>query len=126
MGNVRSIERRLEERFPAKLPVSVWGVDIKGERFLQDALAHNVSLSGALLCGFDAELRSGDVIGVLYSGKKARYRVVWLRYSDGPGKTMAAVQRIENDACPWMDVIVEEVSRSEDSPSNTRFPSDWT
>lgn len=125
MGNVRRIDRRREERFPANLHVTVWGVDTKGARFLQEAVARDISLSGALLSGLEAELKSGDVIGVLYSGKKARYRVVWLRYSDSTEKIQAAVQRIETDVCPWIDVLVDEVSR-EESNQQTRFPSDWT
>lgn len=125
MGNVRRVDRRREARFPSNLQVTVWGVNTKGERFLQDASARDISLSGALLSGLDAELRSGDVVGVLYSGKKARYRVVWLRHSDGAEKIQAAVQRIETDICPWIDVLVDEVS-AEESKQQTRFPSDWT
>ena len=72
MGIVRSFDRRGESRWIANLDVLVWGVDIKGERFLQDAHARDISLSGALLTGLDADLRSGDVIGIRYGKKKAR------------------------------------------------------
>lgn len=119
MTNVRRADRRREERVLANLAVTVWGVDTKGERFLQQARARDISLSGALLTGLNAELKSGDVVGVLYSGKKARFRVVWLRYSDTPEKIQAAVQRIETEACPWIDVLVEEwapAAASEDAP----------
>lgn len=125
MGNVRRVDRRREARFLSNLRVTVWGVNTRGERFLQEAFARDISLSGALLSGLDAELRSGDVVGVLYSGKKARYRVVWLRHSDGADKIQAAVQRIESDVCPWIDVLVDEVS-TEATKEQTRFPSDWT
>ncbi len=108
MGTVRRIDRRREERVQANLTITVWGVDTKGERFLQEARARDISLSGALLSGLDSELKSGDVVGILYSGKKARFRVVWLRYSDTQEKIQAAVQRIETDACPWLDVLVDE------------------
>lgn len=120
MGDLRRIDRRREERVLANLAVTVWGVDTKGERFLQQATARDISLSGALLTGLDAELKSGDVVGLLYSGKKARFRVVWLRYSDTREKIQAAVQRIETDPCPWMDVLVEEwapASLEKDAPS---------
>ena len=108
MGDLRRIDRRREERVLANLAITVWGVDTRGERFLQQATARDISLSGALLTGLEAELKSGDVVGVLYAGKKARFRVVWLRYSDSQEKIQAAVQRIETEACPWMDVLVEE------------------
>ena len=124
MGNLRKTERRREARFPANLAVTVWGVDTKGERFIQEARARDISLSGALLSGLDAELRSGDVVGVLYSGKKSRYRVVWVRHSDGQEKIQAAVQRFEMDTCPWIDALVDEISS--DKPEAVRFPNDWS
>ena len=109
MGIVHRIDRRQEPRIRTNLAVTVWGVDIEGERFVQEARARDISLSGALLSGLDSELKSGDLVGVLYSGKKARYRVIWLRYSDdATQKIQAAVQRMEADACPWIDVLVEE------------------
>lgn len=99
------IERRSELRFATSISLSVWGVDTKGERFLQQVHARDISLSGALLSGLDWELRSGDVIGILYAGKKARYRVVWIRYDGAGDKMEAAVHRIAADACPWIDLL---------------------
>jgi len=107
MDNLRSIDRRQEARSQADLPVTVWGVDTKGERFLQEARAREISLSGALLSGLEVELRSGDVLGILYSGRKARYRVVWVRYGDESVRIQAAVHRIEPDVCPWSDLFSE-------------------
>ena len=70
MGTLRSIEargkgRRREPRTDIDLGLTVWGVDTRGDRFLQEARARDISLSGALIIGLDTELRSGDVIGVL-------------------------------------------------------------
>jgi hypothetical protein len=108
MGIVRIIDRRSESRAEADLLVTVWGIDTKGERFLQQARAREISLSGALLSGLDAELRSGDLVGVLYTGKKARFRVVWVRHSGNSHKVQAAIHRLEADLCPWMDILSEE------------------
>ena len=101
-------DRRREPRSEVDLPVTIWGVDMKGERFLQEARATEISLSGALLSGLDAELRSGDLIGILYAGKKARYRVVWIRLSGTKHKIQAAIHRIAPDECPWQDLLSEE------------------
>jgi len=79
MGLIRRIDRRREARTEVDLGLLVWGVDTRGERFLQEARARDISLSGALLSGLDTDLRAGDVVGVLYAGKKARFRVVWIR-----------------------------------------------
>jgi hypothetical protein len=108
MGTLRRIDRRREPRSEVDLALTVWGVDTRGERFLQEAHARDISMSGALLSGLDAELRSGDVIGILYAGKKARYRVVWVRESGSSRKVQAAVHRLEADECPWKDLLTED------------------
>ena len=105
MGTLRIVERRRESRTEIDLALMVWGVDTRGDRFLQEAHAREISLSGALLTGLDAELRSGDVIGVLYAGKKARYRVVWVRHSGTSDKVQAAVHRFAPDECPWKELL---------------------
>jgi hypothetical protein len=116
MENPRTPERRRESRTKTDLALTVWGVDATGERFLQKAQAREISLSGALLSGIVTELRSGDVIGILYAGKKARYRVVWVgRSGSPPGSTpgtppkiQAAIHRFASDECPWKDLLAEE------------------
>ncbi len=105
-------DRRREPRTDIDLGLTVWGVDTRGGHFLQEARAREVSLSGALIVGLDAELRSGDVIGILYAGNKARYRVVWVRLSGTGDKVQAAVHRLAPDECPWRDLLTEEQAES--------------
>jgi PilZ domain-containing protein len=107
MGILRTVDRRREPRTLTDLPLHVWGIDTRGERFLQEARARDISLSGALLSGLDTDLRSGDVIGILYSGRKARFRVIWTRYDESGDKMQVAVHRIAPDACPWQDLLGE-------------------
>ncbi len=99
------IERRHEPRSTVDLQLEVWGTDARGEAFQQPANARNISLSGALL-SLDAELRSGDLVGILYAGKKARYRVVWVSRSGISRKMQAVVQRIATDECPWQSLVL--------------------
>lgn len=102
------MDRRKEGRIQIDLPLVIWGVDTEGERFVQEAHARDISVSGALLSGVEADLRSGDVIGILCGQKKARYRVVWIRY-DGDGEKMqVAVHRFLEDECPWQDLLASE------------------
>jgi hypothetical protein len=54
------------------------------------------------------DVRSGDVIRVLYAGKKARYKVIWIRDSGPSHKIQAAIHRFETDVCPWLDLLAEE------------------
>lgn len=99
------IDRRNEARTPADLELVVWGVDTAGERFVHKARAQNISVNGALLTGLNVALKPGDVIGVLYAGQKARFRVVWVRYDGRESPMQAAVHRIEPDICPWLDLL---------------------
>jgi hypothetical protein len=101
-------ERRRETRKSIDLPLTVWGVDTKGEQFLQEVRARDISLSGALLSGLDVDLTSGDVIGILHAGRKARYRVIWIRYDESGDKLQAAVHRVAADACPWLNLLADE------------------
>lgn len=123
MGNLHRIDRRREPRNQLELTVVVWGVDTKGDRFLQEARCRDISLSGALLFGIEPELRSGDVIGVLYQGKRARYRVVWVRYEDNVRKIQAAIHRFEADGCPWQDLVTEQAPVAEPNEAHANAPS---
>jgi len=105
-------DRRREQRRDADLAVTVWGIDTRGDRFLQEARACNISLTGALLQCLDVDLRSGDVIGILYAGQRARYRVVWVRESDKGLKVQAAIHRLSTDKCPWKDLLTEDLAAS--------------
>jgi hypothetical protein len=80
-----------------------------------------ISVSGALLSGLDVELRSGDVLGVLYAGKKARYRVVWVRYSNCEHKVQAAIHRVEPDTCPWRELLAESPVTEEEADGIPSF-----
>jgi hypothetical protein len=115
MGILR-IDRRREQRTSTDITLLVWGIDTHGERFLQEAHARDISLSGALLSGLETDIRSGDVIGVLCGKRKARFRVVWVRYDDTGDKMLVAVQRLAADACPWPELLNEA---SESTPTAT-------
>jgi len=110
MGTVRRIDRRREPRTPTDLPLHVWGIDTRGERFLQEARARDISRSGAMLSGLDTDLRSGDVIGILYAGRRARFRVIWIRYDGDGDKMQVAVHRVDPDVCPWQELLSDETS----------------
>jgi len=107
MTNIRTIDRRRESRISMDLGLLVWGVDTKSERFEQQARARDISLSGALISGIHADLRSGDVIGILHAGRKARYPVRWVRYDEYGDKMQVAVHRVDPNACPWQHLLVQ-------------------
>ena len=108
--NDHKADRRSESRTQTDLALTVWGVDVKGERFLQEVRARDISLSGALLSGLDIELSSGDVVGILYAGRKARYRVIWIRYDGDGDKMQVAVHRVATDPCPWEELLASDTN----------------
>ncbi|MFL6445955.1 MAG: PilZ domain-containing protein [Candidatus Sulfotelmatobacter sp.] len=123
MGILHHIDRRSESRTHANFSVTVWGVDTRGERFLQEAQVRDISFNGALLSGIEADLRCGDVIGLLYLSRKARYRVVWVRYDDMGEKIQAAIHRMEADPCPW-DELPKAESAAHPALPRAELPSD--
>jgi hypothetical protein len=104
------VERRRETRIQVELPVRIWGFTAQHVQFVQDAIARNISASGALLSGIDHELRSGDLIGIQYGEKRARFKVVWVRDSGTRHKTQAAVHRMEGEECPWEQDLPQTIA----------------
>jgi hypothetical protein len=109
MGNISAIDRRREPRREIDIGLFVWGVETRGERFLQEVRARDISLHGALLTGFEAELHSGDIIGVLYLGLEARFRGILVHYDENGHRMQAAVQTVEPDHCPWQGLLTNQV-----------------
>jgi hypothetical protein len=99
------MENRPEPRLPADLLVRVWGMSADGQAFFQNVQAHNISSEGALLSGLDHKLTAGDVVGVQYGDKKARFRVVWVIDAGSLHKTQAGVQLLAGQQCPWKNEI---------------------
>jgi hypothetical protein len=98
-------ERRREPRIPANLAVRIRCVDAHGTVLVQHAQARNISNSGALLTTLDDPPRIGDLVAVEYAGKTARFRIIWVRDSASHLKIQAAVQRLQQDECPWKELL---------------------
>jgi hypothetical protein len=72
--------------------------------FAQSAVAS--SGRGALLSGGGPQSAPpGDLIAIEYQDRKARYRIVWVRDSESEQKTQAALHKIENEECPWKNLL---------------------
>jgi hypothetical protein len=106
------IHLRKEPRTQADLAVRVWGIDAQGALFVQDAVARNISVSGALLSGIKQHLRTRDLIGVGYGDRQARYRVVWVRDSGTDRKIQVAVHKLKGEECPWQECLMPAMARA--------------
>src|ERR1700745_558667 len=92
------------------LKVKVWGMGANNQPFFQNAMAQNISATGACIYGIEPELKVGDVIGVQYEGKKARCKVIWVVDAGALKKTQAGVQLVADQDCPWAIALPAEMS----------------
>jgi hypothetical protein len=91
------------------LRIRVWGMGANNQPFHQNAIAQNVSNTGACISGLEQELKVGDVIGVQYETKKARCKVVWVMEAGGLKKIQVGVQLVAGQECPWLSQLPIEV-----------------
>ncbi len=101
------MEKRPESRVTADIPVRIWGMDADGKPFFQSALAGNLSPEGAQLAELHHCLKIGDIIGIQYGEKKARFKVIWSNPSVAPHKNTAGVQILTGQSTPWTDITRE-------------------
>lgn len=96
-------------RATMELKVRVWGMGGNNQPFFQNALAQNISATGACIYGIEPELKVGDVIGVQYEGKKARCRVMWVVDAGALKKTQVGVQLVQDQDCPWAGALPSDL-----------------
>jgi len=100
-------------RATLELKIRVWGMGANGQPFFQNAMAQNISATGACVYGIEAELKVGDVIGVQYEGKKARCKVIWVVDAGALKKTQVGLQLILDQDCPWVAALPVEMKADE-------------
>jgi len=114
---------RPEARLKTDLPVRVWGMGKDGRPFNQTAEARNISSEGALLTNLQQHLTVGDIVGVQFADKKARFRVIWMIDAGAAHNIQAGVQLIEGQTCPWRDQLEAAPAAAQSAssaPSNKR------
>ncbi len=104
------------------LRIRVWGMGANEHPFNQNAIAQNVSATGARISGLEHELKVGDVIGVQYETKKARCKVIWVVEAGGLKKVQIGVQLVADQECPWISRLPAEMrsNRPLPAPDNRR------
>jgi PilZ domain len=95
------------------LKVKVWGMGGNNQPFFQNAIAQNISATGACIYGIEPELKVGDVIGVQYEGRKARCKVMWVVDAGALKKTQVGVQLVMDQDCPWIAALPTEMKVDE-------------
>jgi len=95
------------------LKVRVWGMGANNQPFFQNAMAQNISATGACIYGIEPELKVGDVIGVQYESKKARCKVIWVVDAGALKKTQIGVQLVVDQDCPWVAMLPQDMKVDE-------------
>jgi len=95
------------------LKVRIWGMGSNNQPFFQNAVAQNVSETGACLYGIEPELKVGDVIGVQYETRKARCKVVWVVDAGALKKTQIGVELVADQDCPWVAALPRDMKVEE-------------
>jgi hypothetical protein len=103
-------------RATIELKVRVWGMGGNNQPFFQNAVAQNISATGACIYGIEADLKVNDVIGVQYEGRKARCKVVWMVDAGALKKTQVGVQLVQDQDCPWSGVLASDGKAEERTP----------
>ena len=91
------------------LRIRVWGMGADNQPFHQNAVAQNVSATGACINGLEHELKVGDVVGVQFESKKARCKVVWVMEAGALKKVQVGVQLVVDQECPWLSQLSVEM-----------------
>src|SRR5258708_18137164 len=104
-------------RATLELRLRVWGMGADNQPFHQNAIAQNVSRSGACICGFEHEVKVGDIIGVQYENKKGRCKVIWVMEAGGLKKVQVGVQLVADQECPWVSQLPAEMRSNLPAPA---------
>jgi hypothetical protein len=115
------MEQRPESRLDADIPVRVWGMDADGRPFFQSASAGNISNNGAMLSRINHPLKPGDIIGVQYGEKKARFRVVWVIDAGLVRKIEVGIEIIANQQVPWEEITPTPAAQEHRGKNKRRF-----
>jgi hypothetical protein len=114
------MEKRPESRVTADIPVRVWGMDAEGKPFFQSGLAASLSSEGAQLTHLHHCLKTGEIIGIQYGDKKARFRVIWSTPSTAPRNNKAGVQILPDQTAPWTELASETRRKPNEAGSDKR------
>lgn len=93
--------RRSEQRIAVSLPVTVRGLDSRGNPFSITTETHDISFSGASLNGLAEIVAPGSKVEVESHGRKAWYRVHWISADRGAKGGRVGISCLERGRYIW-------------------------
>jgi hypothetical protein len=102
------MDNRVENGVANQIMVRVWGIDADGRPFFQNTNAGNLSGESALVSGISHPLKPGDVVGIQFDFKKARFSIVSVTDAGVPRKINVIVQLLPGQRSPWQELVPTE------------------
>jgi hypothetical protein len=93
--------KRRQGRMKAVLPVRVRGTDSEGKAF--EVLAHtlDVTPAGVRLGAIRRELKTLDLVTVLYRQRRMEFRVVWTKRLTGSAEYQVGLEAVAQEKEAW-------------------------
>lgn len=117
-----SMARRREERIIISLPVRLWGMDVNGKPFTQNASSVDITRMGARIQGVTCQIQHGDIIGVQHANDKARFRVIWVARPGSRNEGQIGVHCVEAGKYIWGTVQPSNAADTFDPAQGTALP----
>jgi PilZ domain len=109
-----------ESRLDIGLRVQLWGTNANGRPFIEAACALNISEKGFRLQKVRARLKPGDVVSLVYGGKKAPFRVVWIGEGDTPREHHVGLLLADPQHPLWENEIASSLAQPQDAHAERR------
>jgi hypothetical protein len=93
--------QRREPRKDITLAVRIFGTDAHGKVFSENVTTINVSREGVKLGGVQASIKPGEIIGLTYKDKKARFTVKWASAPGTPDQGQLGLLALAPDKSIW-------------------------
>ncbi len=118
------MKRRREDRIDVVLPVRIFGIDSQNKPFNLRTETVDVTRLGARLHNVNCFSKAGEVVGVQYEDRKARFRVCWVGLPGTPKEGDIGIQLMESDRPIWDIAKIRSMPGAKKQES--AFPSEQT
>src|SRR6476661_2613220 len=114
------MSHKRESRADIGLRVQLWGTNANGRAFIEAACTLNISNKGFHLQKVRARLKTGDRVSLVYAGKKARFRVVWVGEGDTLREHHVGLLLDEPTRSLWGHDVASALEEPEDAHDERR------
>ncbi len=114
--------RRREVRVTRPLTVRLWGLDAGGRPFGSAATTLDISPSGACVEGVSGQLAAGNIVGLQYEDRKARFAVAWVGEAGSERAGQVGLKCLEPEKKVWGKALEEEPPPPVQAPEPATAP----